>query len=359
MPSSQIETSRSEVNTLAETLGSLTVRATYEPLKASGALKDFKYQDSNPVIGREYLDVQLVDLINAEDPNVLRDLSITVHERGVVFFRSQKAKLTDDQLKKLATRLGDASGRPSASKLHIHPTEYLPDPELSPITASFNKRPPNSTLFASRGFHTDITFEPVPSDIAILQIYETPKDNAGDTIWASAFEAYDRLSPDLAKFLETLTCVHDGNGFHQRAKGLGIPIHEGPRGHPLNVGSDLSTVHPLIRTNPVTGWKGLFVNKGFSKRIVELNLDESEILLNYLFRIVADNHDLQVRFTWDINGVAIWSNTSTFHSATNDYFDNPAAVRKGNRVVSLGEKPYLDPNSKSRREALGLPAWTE
>jgi len=33
-----------------------------------------------------------------------------------------------------------------------------------------------------------------------------------------------------------------------------------------------------------------------------------------------------------------------------DYADK----RQGNRVVSLGEKPYLDPNSKSRREALGF-----
>lgn len=28
--------------------------------------------------------------------------------------------------------------------------------------------------------------------------------------------------------------------------------------------------------------------------------------------------------------------------------------RQGNRVVSLGEKPYYDPNSVSRRQALGL-----
>jgi len=32
-----------------------------------------------------------------------------------------------------------------------------------------------------------------------------------------------------------------------------------------------------------------------------------------------------------------------------DYGDE---LRLGNRVVSLGERPYFDPNSKSRREAL-------
>lgn len=37
-------------------------------------------------------------------------------------------------------------------------------------------------------------------------------------------------------------------------------------------------------------------------------------------------------------------------SVTRDYDE----LREGNRVVSLGEKPYFDPRSKSRREALGL-----
>lgn len=44
----------------------------------------------------------------------------------------------------------------------------------------------------------------------------------------------------------------------------------------------------------MTGWKGLFVNRGFTKRINELSPDESEQVLNYLFRLTTDNHDLQV-----------------------------------------------------------------
>lgn len=36
-----------------------------------------------------------------------------------------------------------------------------------------------------------------------------------------------------------------------------------------------------------------------------------------------------------------------------------ANVREGNRVVSLGEKPYLDTSSPSRRTALGLQPWVE
>jgi alpha-ketoglutarate-dependent taurine dioxygenase len=35
----------------------------------------------------------------------------------------------------------------------------------------------------------------------------------------------------------------------------------------------------------VTGWKSVFVNKGFTKRIVELTKDESDVILEYLFKV--------------------------------------------------------------------------
>jgi hypothetical protein len=38
------------------------------------------------------------------------------------------------------------------------------------------------------------------------------------------------------------------------------------------------------------------------------------------------------------------------HTATYDY--EGLGERTGQRAVSLGERPYFDPNSKSRREAL-------
>ena len=51
-----------------------------------------------------------------------------------------------------------------------------------------------------------------------------------------------------------------------------------------------------------------------------------------------------------ITFLAIWDNRSVFHSATNDY-DN-LGERVGHRAVGIGEKPYLDPQSKSRAAAL-------
>lgn len=50
-------------------------------------------------------------------------------------------------------------------------------------------------------------------------------------------------------FLEGLTATHDAKFFLDEASRLGNPIREGKRGSPLNQGSSLEAVHPIIRTN--------------------------------------------------------------------------------------------------------------
>ncbi|UZJ53610.1 hypothetical protein CBS101457_002930 [Exobasidium rhododendri] len=132
------------------------------------------------------------------------------------------------------------------------------------------------------------------------------------------------------------------------AKKVGSEVREN-RGSPENIGQDLKTSHPVIRTNPVTGWKGLFVNRGFTNKINELTKAESDNLLDFLFHHISSNHDIQVRFRWEENNLAIWDNRSTFHAAT---YDLTGDKREGTRAVSLGERPYFDPQSSGRRAAL-------
>ena len=48
----------------------------------------------------------------------------------------------------------------------------------------------------------------MPSDYAILKIHTLPEDVGGDTLWASGYEAYDRLSPTWQKFVDGLTATH-------------------------------------------------------------------------------------------------------------------------------------------------------
>jgi alpha-ketoglutarate-dependent taurine dioxygenase len=87
------------------------------------------------------------------------------------------------------------------------------DDEVSVISSEQNRKLYKNRFFdfkrlASEGWHADITFERVPSDYAILKIIKTPEDVGGDTLWASGYEAFDRLSPTWQKFAEGLTATH-------------------------------------------------------------------------------------------------------------------------------------------------------
>jgi alpha-ketoglutarate-dependent taurine dioxygenase len=176
-------------------------------------------------------------------------------------------------------------------------------------------------------------------------------DPIADTLWASGYDLYDRLSPPYQKFFEGLTATYAQPGFNLAAKENGFDLYDKPRGAPENVGSELIAEHPVIRTNPVTGWKSVFAVGHHVQQINGLTKEESQHALDWFVQLIVENHDLQVRQRWqNVNDLAIWDNRSVYHTATFDY----QGPRTGQRAVSLGEKPYLDPNSKSRREDLGV-----
>jgi alpha-ketoglutarate-dependent taurine dioxygenase len=115
-----------------------------------------------------------------------------VSQRGVVFFRKQD-DLNNDLQKQLAQRLGELSGKPETSKLHIHPVINAGrrlgggDNEISVISSESAKEIYKNKFlnFADRkqsakgGWHSDITFEPVPSDYALLRLTQLPETGGG------------------------------------------------------------------------------------------------------------------------------------------------------------------------------------
>ncbi|KAJ7177002.1 TfdA family taurine dioxygenase [Mycena filopes] len=311
-------------------------------------LQSIPQQNETPAIGTRFTDPNSAQLsawlADPKSDAILRELAILIAHRGVVFFPNQD--LTIEQQKSLALRLGALSGRPPSSGLHKHPiSEQTPElgKDVSVISSmgGISRADFIDDARASNGWHSDISFEPVPADFSILRMHTIPP---AQLLLSSGYSAYDKLSPKYAQFLEGLTAIHSGEYFVPMAAQMGLSIQNN-RGSPENSGTRLTATHPVIRTHPVTGFKTLFVNKSFTKRIVELSSEESEDVLNYLARHISENHDLQVRYRWGRNDVAIWDNRCVFHTATNDY---GGQTREGNRVVGIGEKPFFDPASKGR-----------
>jgi alpha-ketoglutarate-dependent taurine dioxygenase len=174
-----------------------------------------------------------------------------------------------------------------------------PDPEISTINSLERKKLYKGAALGKLAalWHSDISFEKAPSDYAALRLTLLPP-TGGDTLWASGYEVYDRISKSYRSYLETLTAVHSGDNFHRAAANGGFPLYTKPRGSPLNVGDELSAVHPVVRTNPVTGWKSIYGVGGFTKAVQGLTSRENENLLKYFHDLVTYGHDLQVRFKW-------------------------------------------------------------
>lgn len=192
---------------------------------------------------------------------------------------------------------------------------------------------------AAEGWHSDVTYDNQPAGLTLLKI-DTLPPSGGDTLWSSGYAAYDRLSPAFQKFVEGLEAVHSGQQQVDEAIRDGHVVRR----------KNWTNVHPVVRTHPVTGWKSLFVQPGFTRSIVGLSKRESDIVLQYLFDHITGGVDFQVRFKWQENSVAVWDNRVTNHNAVFDYLE--VGKRHGWRITPQAEKPYFDPNSKSKKQDL-------
>jgi alpha-ketoglutarate-dependent taurine dioxygenase len=191
---------------------------------------------------------------------------------------------------------------------------------------------------ASR-WHTDLVHERQPAGITHLH-NDTVPPIGGDTLWASGYAAYEKLSPGFRKII-------DGKYAIYRSAHPYLDRND-PNAGPKYI----ERAHPLVRVHPATGWKALWVNRAMTSHIVGLDRAESDVILNYLYDVYEKNVDIQVRFKWTPGTSALWDNRITIHNASWDY--GGKYPRHGTRVTSLAEKPFFDAGAPTRREALGL-----
>ncbi|KAH3680882.1 hypothetical protein WICMUC_000025 [Wickerhamomyces mucosus] len=305
--------------------------------------KATEVKDLSKYIGTELVGVKLSELNEVE----LDELSLLISERVVVFFRNQDLS-PQDQI-----RIGGYLGH----EIEKHPLgAHVPLPGIEGPTGIttiwgkyYRKERPQAGGFrkrGGRGWHQDLVHLD-GNGYAHLHLDAIPA-TGGDTAFASLYGAYDKLSPAFQKFIEGLTVVQrSAHSYYDRADPLSGPKY-------------IEKEYPLVFTHPVTGWKSLYLNRIFTVRIKELEPEESDIVLKHLFTIIETNLDIQARVNWantsqdrSLGASVFWDNRIANHYAIDDY-DDDEDPRHGTRVVSLVSKLYLDPESKSQRESLGL-----
>jgi len=319
-----------------------------KPLPYHGSLDKNAFTELTPAIGRQYgPDVQLRDYLNADEQS-LRDLAHVVSNRGVIFLKNQT--ITGEEMQIFLKRFHQVAGAPPSSTLHIHPSINVNGGsdegiKIQKISSEAQMkaggrfwRGDKRAFWASEGWHSDVSWEKAPADYSMLKLVTLP-DVGGDTMFASGVEIYNRLSPSFAAYLETLEAVHSGEVFIEEVNRNGGKLYQGERGSPFNQNQDLLAVHPVVRTNPATGKKAVFVNRAFTKSIVGLTPFESKNILDFLFDLLNNNHDLQARVRWELHDLAFWDNRGVLHNASYDF----TGPRLGERACSVGEVPFFDP----------------
>ncbi|KAK9774147.1 putative TauD/TfdA-like domain-containing protein [Seiridium cardinale] len=341
----------------------------YPPFPDTGSLKAYKSIPVTPILGTEFKDVDVTEWLRAPNSDdILRDLSLlrlanhgiccSVAQRGVVFFRNQH-NVDDELQKEFCRRVNEVSGAPKENGFYRHSLLAMhgADPEMGKVDPdrlkAMHLKPTNGQPRQShvKEWHTDSSFEPAPPSYTVLRMAVLP-ETGGDTLWASGYELYERLSTPYKKFFESLTATHYNEGLHGYAKANPEKMYSGPRGAASNVGLEFKSHHPFVRTHPLTGWKSIFGWGANFLAVDDVTDEEAQQINDKITRLVLDNQDLQLRFHWENTGdLAIWDNRCTFHSATSDHF--VVGPRMGWRCMTMGEKPFLDPKSKSRNEATG------
>ncbi|KAI1319091.1 hypothetical protein EDD11_004980 [Mortierella claussenii] len=278
--------------------------------------------DYSPKIGTELHGIKLSQLTEQQS----EELAALIAERGVVFFRDQD-DLDYKEHVKLGRRWGPLHVHPFVARNQENPEVIVLDSRLSPPTR-FN---------TNDSWHSDVSFEPAPASFSILKFEEIP-ESGGDTIWSNGYELYDDLSQPIKTLLEGLTATHSSDIFKLLVQTYGRKTF----------GKLNDSVHPVIRTNPVTGWKSVYTNPVFTREINGILPSESKWILEYLNDLVAKKLQYQIRFHWEKNSVAIWDNRSTFHTGVPDF---KPYQRRGVRVTVSGEHPYYDPESGTQAAA--------
>ncbi len=181
-------------------------------------------------------------------------------------------------------------------------------------------------------WHTDVTFRACPAKASILHCQTMPREGGGDTLWSSLYAPYEALSPAVRDMIEGLTAIHD----YYQAFGPSVLAGEGGvRQLARDIVALPPVEHPVVRTHPETGRKGLFVNRTFTREIKGLSGVESDHILRMLCEF-AEHPNYQVRRSWKPRDLAIWDNRCTMHLAASDF----SGHRKMHRVTVIGDRPF-------------------
>ena len=205
---------------------------------------------------------------------------------------------------------------------------FLPAfPEINVISNVVENGRPIGNLGAGEAvWHADMTYVEKPPGAALLHALEAP-EGEGDTYFANQFAAWEALPAGLKRRIEGLRCVHDSA--HNSAGMLRRGYFE-----TADVRETPGARQPLVRTDPVTGGKALFLGRRPHAWVVGLEVEESDALLDRLWAHASAPRFVW-RHRWRPGDLLVWNNLGVLHRR--DAFD-AGARRIMHRTQIRGER---------------------
>lgn len=268
-------------------------------------------------------DVAGVDLADDFGQSTMDAILSAWQEHLVLRFRGQR--IIDDQLVAFSRRFGTLDMAPITTT----GKPWLPGyPELNVVSNVIENGVPIGGLGAGESeWHTDMSYKAEPPSASILYSLEVP-DNAGNTEFSNMYAAAESLPKHLRAAIDGRVCNHDSSVNSAGEIRRGFPAVTDPREAP-------GAVHPMLRRHPVTKKTALFLGRRNNAYIVGLPLDESEALLDELWKHAVDRRFVWAQ-NWRVGDLIIWDNRCVMHRR--DAFD-ASSRRVMHRAQVAGDKP--------------------
>jgi taurine dioxygenase len=279
---------------------------------------EFKTIKAVPVSREVGAEVSGVDIAVGISDEQFEELKQAFSRYGVIFLRDQN--ITPDQHIEFAQRWGE-----------ININRFFQALESHPMIAEVRKEAHQKANIGA-SWHTDHSYDEIPAMGSILYAREVP-ELGGDTLFSSMYEAYDSLSDGMKKMLLGIRAEHSSRHVFGEQAYFDHDIDD-VAGRLGNTGAATQdAIHPVVIRHPLSARSALYVNGDFTVKFEGWTRDESQPLLDFLYKHARQN-EFTCRFHWQKGSMAIWDNRATHHYAMNDYHGE---LRLMHRITIEGE----------------------
>lgn len=259
----------------------------------------------NPNIGAEVLGIDLRENLSNETIAELKQLWL---DHLVLLFRGQT--LTQKELLRAAQYFGSLAKYARPKEFRPSGFDSLEEGIMLISNIRENGVPIGSLPDGEMHFHHDMLHADIPHKGTMLYSVEIPS-KGGNTLFANSYTAYERLAPEVRNRLE-----------NRKAHNL---FHYGStkKGDNNGVAAFSEAVHPVFRTHEETKRKAVYVNRLMTQKIVDMDEQESQKLLQQVFDH-SENPEWVYEHVWKPGDVLLWDNRCSMHART----DFPAGERR-------------------------------